>query len=202
MSSNKCPNCGKPKKPWFPLCWECQEKEISKPKCDVCGVEVPEGHNLCKEHWLEKQKEKQNIKKIDYVKKKKEEDFRTKFEGNFVSPYGKVKSKSELLISYFLYSNEISRVLYEPPLNLSNKEVRPDFVIDDGKGNTIILEHFSEIDEEYKKKMQEKIKLYDDLCKNESNFFFVYTTEDDICNLKDKVGSKLNETPLKKIIWK
>jgi hypothetical protein len=40
----KCPICGKQKKPWFELCWICMEKEKQKPKCEICGIEVPEGH--------------------------------------------------------------------------------------------------------------------------------------------------------------
>lgn len=198
----KCPKCGGYKKPWYKICWECSEKEKEKNTCEVCGIEIPEGHTLCKEHWLEKQKRKQEIKNINYIKEKKEEDFKEKYEGKYQSPYGKVKSKSELLITYFLYSNEVSKILYEPAMNLGNKDLRPDFVIEDRKGNTIILEHFGELDENYKKKMQEKIKAYEELCKKEENFYFIYTTEEDICNLKDKLGEKLNKTPLQKIIWK
>lgn len=30
MDKTICPNCGKDKKPWFPVCWECSEKESKK----------------------------------------------------------------------------------------------------------------------------------------------------------------------------
>ncbi len=30
MNKSICPNCGKDKKPWFALCWECGEKENKK----------------------------------------------------------------------------------------------------------------------------------------------------------------------------
>lgn len=200
-NKNKCPNCGKDKKPWFPLCWECQEKENTKPKCEICNKEIPEGHTLCKEHWLEKQKEKKNLNKINYVKSKKEENFKEKFEGKFYFNSQKVKSKSELLICYFLSANGI-QFMYEPCMNLANKDIRPDFVLDDGKGNMIILEHFGLEDKEYLKKRKEKSKEYEKLSNEHEEFYFVYTTEEDIYNLKDKLGSKLNNTPLKKIIWK
>ena len=55
MERTFCPNCGNPKKPWFALCWECSEEEKQKPKCEICGIDIPEGHNLCKTHWKEKQ---------------------------------------------------------------------------------------------------------------------------------------------------
>jgi predicted nuclease of restriction endonuclease-like RecB superfamily len=86
-------------------------------------------------------------------------------------------------------------------MNLS-KEIRPDFVIDDQKGNIIILEHFGMDNEDYLKKRKEKEEEYKKLCQESSTFFFVSTDEDDIYNLKDRLGKKLNETPIKKVIWK
>ena len=83
-----------------------------------------------------------------------------------------------------------------------NKEIRPDFVLDDQKGNTIILEHFGMDDSTYLAKRESKEKEYKKLCIENPNFFFISTDEADIFNLKDKLGKKLNETPLKKIIWK
>ena len=52
----KCENCGKPIKSWFKLCVDCNNKEKQKPTCEVCGVDVPEKHNLCKTHWLERKR--------------------------------------------------------------------------------------------------------------------------------------------------
>jgi len=141
MNKNVCPKCGNEKKPWFELCFDCNEKEKQKPTCEVCGKEVPEGHYLCTEHWKEKQEEKKKLKQIDYVKDKKETDFREKFEGKYHSPFGKVKSKSELLIAYFLHLNGI-KVNYEVSMQIGDQNLRPDFVIEDDKGNMIILEHF------------------------------------------------------------
>jgi len=200
MDKSKCPNCGKIKKHWFPLCWDCTEKEKQKPRCEICNIEVPEGHTLCKTHWLEKNEEKKKIKSIEYVKVKKEIEFKEKFEGKYYFNSQKVKSKSELLICYFLTANGI-QFQYEPLMNLS-KEIRPDFVIDDQKGNIIILEHFGMDNEDYLKKRKEKEEEYKKLCQESSTFFFVSTDEDDIYNLKDRLGKKLNETPIKKVIWK
>ncbi len=201
MSSKKCPNCGNIKKPWFPLCWECQEKENQKPTCDVCDIEVPEGHNLCKEHWKEKQNASKNIKKAEYIKNKQEQNFKEKFEGKFYFNSQKVKSKSELLICYFLTANNV-QFMYEPIMTPNGKEIRPDFVLDDGKGNLIILEHFGLDDRDYLNKKNQKIKDYEKLCKENKEFSFIYTNEEDIYNLKDKLGQKLNKTPLNRVIWK
>ena len=55
--STKCPICGNQKKSWFKLCYECNVKEKQKPTCEVCGIEVPQTHYLCKEHWTERQLE-------------------------------------------------------------------------------------------------------------------------------------------------
>lgn len=198
MNKNICPKCGNPKKPWFDLCFDCNEKEKQKPTCEVCGKEVPEGHYLCAEHWKEKQEEKKKLKQIDYVKEKKETDFREKFEGKYHSPFGKVKSKSELLIAYFLHLNGI-KVNYEISMQIGDQNLRPDFVIEDDKGNTIILEHFGS----EKSKEEWKIPLYTKFCKENERCFFIYTNEDDIFNLKDALGMKFNkETPLKKAIWR
>lgn len=81
-------------------------------------------------------------------------------------------------------------------------EIRPDFVLSDGKGNYVILEHFGMDDKEYTRKKDEKIKKYKMLCENHHNFFCKYTDEDDMYNLKDRLGKKLNETPLKQALWK
>lgn len=200
MDKTICPNCGKSKKPWFSLCWDCTDKESKVPKCEVCYTEVQEGHHLCKTHWKEKQDDKQKLKSIDFVKAKKEVEFREKFPGKYYFGAYKVKSKSELLICYFLTTNGI-HYQYEPPMNF-DKEIRPDFVIDDQKGNMIIIEHFGMDDNTYNMKKGNKEKEYEKLCKEHSQFYFISTNEDDIYNLKDRLGKKLNETPLKRVIWK
>jgi len=193
-----CPKCGNQKKPWFELCFDCNEEEKRRPTCEICGIDVPEGHNLCKPHWKEKQEDKKKLKQIDYVKGKKETDFREKFEGKYYSPFGKVKSKSELLIAYFLHLNGI-KVNYEMSMQIGDQNLRPDFVIDDDKGNTIILEHFGS----EKSKEEWKVPLYSKFCKENANCFFIYTKEEDIYNLRDALGVKFNkETPLKRAIWK
>ena len=200
MDKTKCPNCGKTKKTWFPLCWECTEKEQQQPKCEICNITVPEGHTLCKTHWLEKNEDKKKLKSIEYVKTKKETEFKEKFEGKYYFNSQKVKSKSELLICYFLTANGL-QFQYEPLMTLS-KEIRPDFVIDDLKGNTIILEHFGIENEDYNRKRSDKETDYKKLCSEDKSFYFVSTDEEDMFNLKDKLGKKLNATPLKKTIWK
>lgn len=200
MDKTKCPNCGKAKKTWFPLCWECTEQEKQKPKCEVCNVEVPEGHTLCKTHWIERNEDKKKIRSIEYVKTKKEIEFKEKFEGKYYFNSQKVKSKSELLICYFLTANGL-QFQYEPLMTLS-KEIRPDFVIDDMKGNTIIIEHFGLENESYQKKRADKEADYQKLCSEDKSFYFVSTDEEDMYNLKDKLGKKLNGTPVKKTIWK
>jgi hypothetical protein len=200
MDKTKCPNCGKTKKTWFALCWECSEKEKQQPKCEICDKVVPEGHTLCKTHWLERNDEKKKIRSIEYVKTKKETEFKEKFEGKYYFNSQKVKSKSELLICYFLTTNGLL-FQYEPSMTLE-KEIRPDFVIDDQKGNTIIIEHFGLNDESYIKKRVEKEKEYLKLCTEYPNFHFLSTDEEDIYNLKDRLGKKLNNTPLKRALWK
>ncbi len=197
---NKCPVCGKPKKPWFELCYECNEKEKRKPTCEVCGVEVPEGHYLCKQHWRERKEQEGKIKKIESLKKHKEQEFKEKFEGKYYFNSQRVKSKSELLICYFLEANGI-QFQYEPMMNIDG-ELRPDFVLQNGKGKYVILEHFGIDDEEYQKRKNNKIERYGQLCDRNKDFSFVFTDENDIFNLKDRLGKKLNETPLKKALWK
>lgn len=199
--ANHCPECGKPKKYWFPLCYECQEKDKQKPKCEVCSKPVKDGFTLCTEHYNEKLEEKKKIKSIDYVKAKKEIEFKEKFEGKYYFNSQMVKSKSELLICYFLSANGIL-FQYEPVMTINNKEIRPDFVIEDQKGNTIILEHFGIDDKDYNKKRADKEFEYNALCKKEPTFYFKYTEEYDIYNLKERLGKKFNETPLKKVLWK
>ena len=199
VESIKCPICGKPKKAWFKLCYECNEKEKQKPTCEVCGIAVPEGHYLCKEHWKERKEQQKDLKKISYVKTKKEKDFKEKFEGTYYFNSMKVKSKSELLICYFLYANNV-KFQYEPLMDLDG-EVRPDFVLEDNKGNLVILEHFGLDDFNYNRKKNGKIRKYNELCDKKDNFYFIQTDEDDIKNLKDKLGKKLNETPIKKPLW-
>ena len=197
---NICPKCGNEKKPWYKLCFDCNEKEKQTPTCEVCGVEVPEGHTLCKTHWKEKQEEKTNLKKIEYVKDKKQEEFREKFEGKYYFNGQKVKSKSELLLLYFFQANNLL-VQYETCLYLNNKEYRPDFVVEKGE-DTIIIEHFGLNDEDYIKTRDVKIKEYEKLTRDNPHFFFLWTDEGDMFNLKEKLGRKLNETPLKNIRWK
>ncbi len=200
MDKSICPKCGKTKKTWFPLCWDCTEKEKQKPHCEICNKEVPDGHTLSKDHWQEKFDEKKKLPSIEHLKSKKEVEFQEMFEGKYYFNSQKVKSKSELLICYFLTANGIN-FQYEPLMTL-DKEIRPDFVIDDLKGNAIILEHFGMDEEVYNAKRDIKEKEYKKLCKGNPQFFFVSTDENDIYNLKDKLGKKLNETPLKKVIWK
>ena len=199
MTKGTCENCGKPTKSWFKLCFDCNEKEKQKPVCEVCGKEVPEGHYLCKEHWKEKQEGKKKLRQIDYVKSKKETDFREKFEGKYYFNGQKVKSKSELLLLYFFEANDL-KCQYETPIYPNGKEYRPDFIICKGE-DMIIIEHFGMNDEKYNKKKEQKIKEYQKLCEDK-HWFFIWTTEEDMYNLKDKLGKKLNETPLSRVMWK
>lgn len=200
MDTSKCPKCGKPKKPWFEFCWDCNLAEKQKPKCEVCGIDVPEGHYLCKEHWKERQEGKKDINKLKYVKSRKEQEFKEKFEGKFYFNSQQIKSKSELLICYFMEANGV-QFQYEPPMDI-NGPLRPDFVLLDGKGHYIILEHFGGDDKEYTKRKNEKIQKYTTLCQNNKDFYFIWTTEEDMFNLKEHLGKKLNNTPLKKALWK
>ena len=200
MEATKCPSCGNPKKPWFKLCYDCNEKEKQKPTCEVCGIDVPEGHYLCKEHWIERKEQSTDLKKIRYVKSKKEKEFKEKFEGKYYFNSQRVKSKSELLICYFLEANGV-QFQYEPPMEIDG-EVRPDFVLFDAKGHYVILEHFGLDDTGYKKRKNEKIQKYKSLCDSKKEFQFISTVEDDMFNLKERLGKKLNGTPLKKALWK
>ncbi|PIN89107.1 hypothetical protein COU60_04530 [Candidatus Pacearchaeota archaeon CG10_big_fil_rev_8_21_14_0_10_34_76] len=200
MSKTECPKCGKSKQPWFDLCFSCNEKEKQKPTCEVCGVEVQEGWNLCTIHYNEKQEQKKKLKQIDYVKDKKQEEFKEKFEGKYYYNSQKVKSKSELLICYFLSANQV-QFAYEPLMNIDG-ELRPDFVIEDSRGHFIILEHFGLEDKGYLERCNKKIEKYKKFCQENTAFSFVSTKEEDIYDLKDKLGKKLNETPLKRAMWR
>lgn len=57
-------------------------------------------------------------------------------------------------------------------------------------------------DESYLSKKEMKERNYKKFCSENACFFFVSTDENDICNLKDRLSMKLNQTPLKKAIWK
>jgi predicted nuclease of restriction endonuclease-like RecB superfamily len=200
MVKYKCDNCGKPVKSWFKLCADCNKKEKQRPSCEICGIGVPENHTLCKTHWLEREQEKKKLKQIDYVKIKKEVDFREKFEGKYYFNGQKVKSKSELLMLYFFEANNIT-AQYETPIYLGEKEYRPDFIICNGESQ-VIVEHFGMDEENYNKRQEAKIKEYEKLCGDNDGWYFIWTDENDMFNLKDKLGKKLNTTPLKKIMWK
>jgi len=197
----KCPKCGNTKKPWFQLCWECTAKEKAKARCEVCEVEVPEGHTLCKTHWAEKREAQKKIRQVSYVKKVKETNFREKFEPKFWHNSSKVRSKSELIICYFLESNNV-HFQYETPMEIDGEKMRPDFILTDSKNNMVILEHFGKDDEAYLKRCKLKSMKYEKFCKENPDCYFVHTNEDDMYNLKEKLGSKLNKTSLKKAIWK
>jgi hypothetical protein len=201
MSNKKCPKCGKPKKSWFNLCWECNEKDKQIPVCEVCNVKVQEGHTLCKEHWKEREDKKKKLRQVDYVKEKKEKDFREKYEGKYYFNGRKVKSKSELLICYFLEANHI-QMRYESSMTIDEGEMRPDFILEDERNNMVILEHFGLDDKKYIERRDIKIKKYKKFCEENEGCYFIQTVEDDMYNLKEKLGKKLNGTPLKKPIWK
>jgi len=72
---SECPQCGKPMDSRFTLCYRCNEREKQKPTCEVCGINVPEKHFLCKEHWDERKEEKKNLYQIKYVKSKKKRTY-------------------------------------------------------------------------------------------------------------------------------
>jgi predicted nuclease of restriction endonuclease-like RecB superfamily len=196
-----CPQCGQPKKPWFELCWTCGERERQKPTCEVCGVKVEDWQTLCDQHWLEKKRGEKSTPKAKTTKKKNQTDYQEKYQGKFYFNSQRIKSKSELLICYFLTANQI-QFQYETPLFINDKRYRPDFVLDDGKGHLVILEHFGGDSEAYLKRKRTKIKEYTALCKQSPEFHFVWTDEADIYNLKERLGDKLNQTPIKKPLWK
>src|SRR3989344_8663010 len=128
MVKTECPKCGNPKMPWFQLCFDCNEKEKQKPTCEICGIPVLEGHHLCKPHWTEKQEEEKKLKQIDFIKDKKETDFRERFEGKYYFRGMPVKSKSELLLLYFFEANGLNPQ-YETSIYPNGKEYKPDFII-------------------------------------------------------------------------
>lgn len=218
MSKTECPICGAYKKPWFDHCFECTENLSNIPRCGICNVEIEMGHILCKKHWKEHLISKASIKENNYAGSieqnyyaghiaennyapvKKNIPFQEVYEGIYYFNNYKVRSKSELLICFFLRYNDIP-FDYEPSFTITN-EMRPDFVIHDQKGNTIIIEHFGSNDPEYQKKCDWKRKEYNEFCDKNKNYHFIETDEEDIKNLKDNLGQKLNTTPLQKPIWK
>ncbi len=200
MSQSKaiCPKCWNKKLPWFSVCMDCHKKENQKPTCEVCWVDTPEWHTLCKIHWKEKYSTKRHLDNIDRFKERKEVEYKEKFQWKYYFNSQKVKSKSELLICYFLTANSLN-FSYEHSINIKWKEVRPDFVIDDGKGNIIILEHYWLDSEAYLERREKKENLYSEL---PQDFYYIWTEEEDMYNLKDRLWKKLNDTPLNKIMWK
>jgi hypothetical protein len=64
------------------------------------------------------------------------------------------------------------------------KEIRPDFVIYDQKGNIIILEHFGFGGDQYNLKKDNKEREYKKLCSQLQDFFFVTTDEQQIDFIK------------------
>lgn len=172
-----CPQCRKPKMPWFQLCFDCNQNLKQKPACGICHVSIPEGHTLCKTHW------KQN----------------NMLNGKFYFNGIKVKSKSELLLLYFLEANGL-QPRYEDMITLHGKEYHPDFILEKGE-HIVIMEHFGMNNDSYNKHKDQKIKEYTQLCAN-SHWHFVWTDEQDIYNLKESLGKKLNQTPLKRLRWK
>lgn len=121
-------------------------------------------------------------------------------DGQFFYDGNYYRSKSELIIALFLKANNI-RFEYEARLNL-NKEFRPDFLIEDDRGNKIILEHFGLDNEGYLKSKEYKAAEYERLCKSDRTYFFITTDEIDIENLNERLGRKLDKTPLKRPRWK
>ena len=200
MKKGICEICGTSIKPWFKLCYDCSIKEKQRPKCEVCGSETQEGHDLCLEHWKEKQNEKKSLKKIEFIENKKKLEFREKYEGKYDFNCIPFKSKSEVIIYLFLIQNNL-HPFYEETINFNGHSYHPDFILEDGD-NTIILEHFGKKEVDYINIMNEKIEEYKKLCKEHKHFYFIWTTEEDLTNLKVKLGSKLNKTPLLKPRWK
>jgi len=86
-------------------------------------------------------------------------------------------------------------------MNFNGHSYHPDFVVENGD-STIIIEHFGLNEAQYANTMHEKIEEYKKLCTESKDFYFVYTTEEDLTNLKVKLGAKLNKTPLERPRWK
>ena len=83
MSQKKCPECGKPIRYYYSLCYDCNLKDKQKPKCEVCGISVKDGWYLCNKHYNERKAQKEDLFKIKYVKNKKEKEFIEKFRGKY-----------------------------------------------------------------------------------------------------------------------
>lgn len=214
MSSTKCPECGNYKKPWFPKCYDCIKKEKKKPTCNVCSEEVPEGHTLCKKHWLEAQDSKKKIRQTEYVKKQKEkeikeiEELKKKKQKEVNDRYYRFnydnnvfKSKSEFIL-YLVLSKNFKSVIYEAGNLCLPENYEPDFVIDDEDNNTLIIEHFGMKHKKYAETKEQKKLKYDELCKQDKKTFFIYTEEKDICNIRKALSEKLKNTPFNKVLWK
>ena len=101
----------------------------------------------------------------------------------------------------FLEANHI-QMRYESSMTIDEGEMRPDFILEDERNNMVILEHFGLDDKKYIERRDIKIKKYKKFCEENEGCYFIQTVEDDMYNLKEKLGKKLNGTPLKKPIWK
>jgi len=67
MDKNLYPVPDNNKKTWFGLFWNWPAKE--KVKCELCGIEIPEGHRFCNAHWKEKFDDQRQLESTDYIKK-------------------------------------------------------------------------------------------------------------------------------------
>ena len=191
-----CPKCGKEKKPLFRLCYDCFLKEKQKPRCRVCGKEIQPGHDLCTEHY--KQIQEETVQQAQAAEKDCSKDYQGTYEFNTI----KFRSKSELIIYLFLEANGL-QVRYQDSISVGDIECHPSFIIEiPDSDDIIILEHFGLKNRYYTCDVEDKKQRFVELAKKDQRFHFIYTTEDDLFNLKIKLGSKLNNTPLQRPCWR
>ena len=117
----------------------------------------------------------------------------------------KFKSKSEVIIYMFLKFNGLHNIIYEQMIAIEEKTYYPDFTVFekvDGKEKSVIIEYFGLDDREYLRKAEEKKNIYKEFCKVNDEIEFIWVNEQDMENLKDRLGKKLNGTCLKRTMWK
>ena len=79
-------------------------------------------------------------------------------------------------------------------MTLEDSALRPDFILTDTKGNMVILEHFGLDEAKYNARRKEKVTKYNQFCDNNEECYFIETDENDMFNLKEKLGKKLNSS--------
>lgn len=147
----------------------------TKINCLICGKES-DGMHFCKDCYYKFKDRSIDIRIINCIKTEILDGYGNK---KLCCDDGrKVRSKSELIISNFLFNNKI-RAVYEKEIyyteNGENKTLHPDFYLPDFD---LYIEHNGYSGKEYEKQKEYSQKIYGQL-----NYTIIITSEEDINNI-------------------